>query len=90
MHDSAAGEVDNTPPLKETAAPHPVRNGAVDGAVPEEEEDKHRVELHALSQRPSNDGRSAQARQESRGTHACMVRMSAVEEVETGGDSKLT
>ena len=65
MHDSAAGEVDSPPLLQETLAPHPVRNGAVDGAVPEKEEDEHRAELHALSQRPSDDGRAAQARQES-------------------------
>ena len=72
MHDSAAGEVDHTPLLKETAAPHPVRNGAVDEAVPEEEEDEHPREDHTLSQRTADDGLAAQAREESRGAQAGM------------------
>ena len=41
----------------------PLDNWTVDPAVPEEEEDEHRRELHALSKRPRGDDSAAQAKQ---------------------------
>ena len=41
----------------------PVGDGAVDPAVPDEKEDEHRRELHALSKRPRGDDSAAQAKQ---------------------------
>ena len=63
MDDASAGEIKDAPHIEEALPPMPVADGAVDQAVPEEEEDEHRRELHALSERPRSDARAAQAKQ---------------------------
>jgi len=51
VHDEAAGKIKGAPLRKITlGCPKPVGNDAVYEEVPEEEEDEHRVEFHALGE----------------------------------------
>ena len=63
VDDASACEIKDAPLREEPPPPMPVGNGAVDPAVPDEKENEHRRELHALSKRPRGDGRAAQAKQ---------------------------
>ena len=63
MDDVSAGEIKDAPPRQVALSPVPMGNWAVDPAVPDEEEDEHRRELHALSKRPRGDDSAAQAKQ---------------------------
>ena len=74
MDNASAGEIKDAPLREEAIPPMPVGDGAVDPAVPDEEEDEHRRELHALSKRPRGDARAAQATQRIR-RQTSMARM---------------
>ncbi len=67
VDDVSTGEIKDAPFRKEALSPMPLDNWAVDPAVPEEEEDEHRRELHALSKRPRGDDSAAHANKESEG-----------------------
>ena len=63
MDNTSTGEIKDAPLREEAIPPMPVGDGAVDPAVPDEKEDEHRRELHALSKRPRGNARAAQATQ---------------------------
>jgi len=67
VDDVSTGEIKDAPFRKEALSPMPLDNWAVDPAVPDEKEDEHRRELHALSKRPRGDDSAAQANKESEG-----------------------
>jgi hypothetical protein len=63
VDDVSTGEIKDAPFRKEALSPMPLDNWAVDPAVPDEKEDEHRRELHALSKRPRGDDSAAHAKQ---------------------------
>jgi hypothetical protein len=57
VHDGAAGEIERAACAEPAAAPHPVRDRRVDDDAPEDHEQHHRREFHAVDIGADDEGR---------------------------------
>ena len=67
----AAGKVNAAPLGKVAHAPEPVSNDAVHEKMPEEEEDKHGMKLHAIGEGASRDDGAVKCRRDQKQCARC-------------------